>query len=638
MALSREEAYDILELPVGADQDSVRTSYKRLALKWHPDKHSGSSSTEAVKNFRSISIAYKRLSAEDEDHIPTSMDQMLSLFKEVFFPRSVGNSYHNGSGYDTSDSEDDEEYDDDIQYSNLFPDKFKLKQEMKKAKTAYECSDKHLTVEEINKNAEELITEEEKEKKKAEKRKAKKKRRRERKRQEKGDNLEIEEDRKIKPRTKDSENSEKNKGNKMTRDSSSSSDEAGFDPHSAFFTKVVNKKKKTGTTQSSEHSSKKDKKGGSEDDAEDLDPVVLRSRQLAIKGNEMAQLSHYNAAIELFSEAIKLDPNDFRFFGNRSYCYDRIQQYDRALKDAEKAIYLSKEWPKGYFRKGRALAGLRMFSEAEDAFTQVLKLDKNCEDAVTELLRVRTHQITDMGFSRQQAEAAIKLHGTVQSALDSLLAGVAENVLGVEVYVSDDDEGFTITNSRTSQPKKSDAKMDHNNPDGLTALWVGNVLPDKVDDKKLFRIFSRYGAVTSVRCLPEKYCAFINYKTKEAAGKAMQHLQGAECGGQNLLIKFPDNPIVNGSGNITLRKNHQKTSGPATITIGSSTPLSSSSNKVQVSATVAKVADNLPKQSGPVNGDECYFWRTTGCVYGDKCRNKHVADHRGLDKKPWQKS
>ena len=34
-----------------------------------------------------------------------------------------------------------------------------------------------------------------------------------------------------------------------------------------------------------------------------------------------------------------------------------------------------------------------MYSEAEDAFTQVLKLDKNCDDAVQELLRVRIHQI-----------------------------------------------------------------------------------------------------------------------------------------------------------------------------------------------------------------------------------------------------
>ncbi|KAJ8317157.1 hypothetical protein KUTeg_005061 [Tegillarca granosa] len=47
MNLSREEAYDILELPVGTDFDSIRTAYKRLALKWHPDKHD--SSAESIK-------------------------------------------------------------------------------------------------------------------------------------------------------------------------------------------------------------------------------------------------------------------------------------------------------------------------------------------------------------------------------------------------------------------------------------------------------------------------------------------------------------------------------------------------------------------------------------------------------------
>ena len=40
--------------------------------------------------------------------------------------------------------------------------------------------------------------------------------------------------------------------------------------------------------------------------------------------------------------------------------------------------------------------------------------------------------------------------------------------------------------------------------------------------------FSRFGTVKSVRCLPEKYCAFVNFSTKEAAGKAMQSLQVCE--------------------------------------------------------------------------------------------------------------
>lgn len=632
MGLTREQAYEILELPVGVDQDSIRTSYKRLALKWHPDKHTGSG--EALKKFKLVSKSYKRLTTtENTDDM--SLDQMLQLFKEVFFVKNV-NSY-NGSGYDSSDDDDDEDdLEDEVRSSNLFPDKLKLKQDWKKARAEGDLREKFLSPEEISRNAQELITEEEKEKRKAEKRRAKKKRRREKKKLEKvKDEDEIQEEKKssklkIKEFTEFSAERTSRKPDKKGDNASSSSDEAGFDPHSAFFTKVVNKKKKAGSMSETQIvKPKKDKGDKSDEETEDLDPKTLRSRQLAIKGNEMAHLGHYTAAIELFSEAIKLDPNDHRFFGNRSYCYDRIQQYEKALKDADRAITLAKTWAKGYFRQGRALAGLKMFPDAEKAFTQVLKLDKNCEDAVQELLRVRTHQIMEMGFTRQQAEAAIKIYGTVSAALDSLLAGVvAENSLSTEVYVSDDDEGFTPTppNVYTHQTQASDTKMDPKNPEGLTALWVGNVLPE-VTDKKLQQMFAKCGQVKSVRCLPEKFCAFVNFSTKEAAGKAMHSLQGVECGGQKLLIKFPDNPIVNGGGGphgtITLRK-----------TPAATTPKSTAAPTINIGSAVKTPQT---KASGPVNGNECYFWRTTGCSYGDKCRNAHIPAHKGIDRKPWQK-
>lgn len=56
----------------------------------------------------------------------------------------------------------------------------------------------------------------------------------------------------------------------------------GFDPNSAFFTKVINKKKKT--LSGTDSSGKKGRsKHGSDEESEDLDPVVLRSRQLASK-------------------------------------------------------------------------------------------------------------------------------------------------------------------------------------------------------------------------------------------------------------------------------------------------------------------------------------------------------------------
>ena len=37
---------------------------------------------------------------------------------------------------------------------------------------------------------------------------------------------------------------------------------------------------------------------------------------------------------------------------------------------------------------------LQLYADAEHAFMQVLKLDRHCEDAMQELLRVRTFQLT----------------------------------------------------------------------------------------------------------------------------------------------------------------------------------------------------------------------------------------------------
>ena len=43
------------------------------------------------------------------------------------------------------------------------------------------------------------------------------------------------------------------------------------------------------------------------------DDLILQSRQVAVKGNQLAQTNDYTGAVEMFSKAISLDPTDFRF-------------------------------------------------------------------------------------------------------------------------------------------------------------------------------------------------------------------------------------------------------------------------------------------------------------------------------------
>lgn len=495
------------------------------------------------------------------------------------------------------------------------------------------------------------------------------------------------------------------------------------------------------TTNSIERQRALIKVNGVEDDhsAAALANRILQSRQLAIRGNEAANVGQYAVAVRLFTDAILLDPNDHRFFGNRSYCFDQLGQFEEALKDAEKAIKIASHWPKGHFRKGLALKGLAKYIESEGAFEQVLLLDKGCEEAQMEIINVRVSRIVEMGFTEQQAKLAIKKHINVQPAVDALMAGEFGEKMDDVFYSDEEDEfiptvtkpepapkevkkvtppkkdvngwnvvgtssGNSIQYSAATQQKATQQKTtpkiptvvvaqnttpskstSPKNPKGLTSLWVGNILPE-VTEKMITAVFSKSGQVTSVRLLKEKFCAFVNFADKNGAARALDAHQGQELVGQKLLIKFPDNPIVNGAQDLIIKKNKSTTvvkaaSTPAaTVTVAAvpakvssvasswKTP-SSGTSTIANASTVSTIIttnttttntnnvlnnnnndskstnknttknnlinNNRPK--GPINGDECYFYRTTGCVFGDSCKFKHIAKNKGIDRKPWQK-
>jgi len=62
MESSRDkDYYQILDLPRTATSDDIRLAYRKLALKWHPDKNP-TCTQEAEKRFKEISEAYQVLS------------------------------------------------------------------------------------------------------------------------------------------------------------------------------------------------------------------------------------------------------------------------------------------------------------------------------------------------------------------------------------------------------------------------------------------------------------------------------------------------------------------------------------------------------------------------------------------------
>jgi curved DNA-binding protein CbpA len=65
--LNSEDYYEILGVPRSADEAALKKAYKKLAVKWHPDKNPGDE--RATKNFQKISEAYATLSDDKKRKI-----------------------------------------------------------------------------------------------------------------------------------------------------------------------------------------------------------------------------------------------------------------------------------------------------------------------------------------------------------------------------------------------------------------------------------------------------------------------------------------------------------------------------------------------------------------------------------------
>jgi stress-induced-phosphoprotein 1 len=97
--------------------------------------------------------------------------------------------------------------------------------------------------------------------------------------------------------------------------------------------------------------------------------------ELKGKGNKAFSAGEYRQAIEYFTQALKQDPNNHILYSNRSAAHSSLKAYEDALNDADKAIELQPQWPKGYSRKGAALFGLQRFQEAEQVYSDGLQHD-----------------------------------------------------------------------------------------------------------------------------------------------------------------------------------------------------------------------------------------------------------------------
>ncbi|XP_066503648.1 small glutamine-rich tetratricopeptide repeat-containing protein alpha [Hoplias malabaricus] len=106
---------------------------------------------------------------------------------------------------------------------------------------------------------------------------------------------------------------------------------------------------------------------------------LAEAEQLKSEGNDQMRVENFSAAVEFYSKAIQINPQNAVYYCNRAAAYSKLGNYAGAVQDCEFAIGIDPNYSKAYGRMGLALASLNKHTEAVSYYKKALELDPENE-------------------------------------------------------------------------------------------------------------------------------------------------------------------------------------------------------------------------------------------------------------------
>jgi len=105
------------------------------------------------------------------------------------------------------------------------------------------------------------------------------------------------------------------------------------------------------------------------------------AEQARQEGNELFKAGKYPEAIAKYTDAMNRNPKDHVPYSNRAACYQKLMEWQLALKDADTSIAMEPTFIKGWSRKAGVHYFLKEYHKAMDAYNEILKLEPDNADA-----------------------------------------------------------------------------------------------------------------------------------------------------------------------------------------------------------------------------------------------------------------
>jgi tetratricopeptide (TPR) repeat protein len=185
---------------------------------------------------------------------------------------------------------------------------------------------------------------------------------------------------------------------------------------------------------------------------------------------------NYPEAVQLYSKAIELFPQDAILHANRSMCYLSMNNANSALSDAQEATKLDPTYAKGFYRLGMAQLKLNDRSAAKQSFLQGIALVPDDKDFRQQLDKLHAAGVESNSTAAPTAAGTPKETKTAVST-----AARAQREPEPDAASDEKEESIGIVRGykRTSDGRVT--TFFNNELDETTKSLIGNIAPKKID-------------------------------------------------------------------------------------------------------------------------------------------------------------
>jgi len=118
---------------------------------------------------------------------------------------------------------------------------------------------------------------------------------------------------------------------------------------------------------------------------------------LKMEGNELVKAGKISEAAQKYTSALtKCDGNDEKtanvradIYANRAFCYVQLYEPTKVREDCDAALKINPNHVKALLRRGQSLEALEKYKAALEDFEKVLRIEPNCQMAVSAAVRLR---------------------------------------------------------------------------------------------------------------------------------------------------------------------------------------------------------------------------------------------------------